>query len=486
MITHAVLDHLWESTLFAVAAGLVTLFLQGNQARVRYWVWFVASLKFVVPFYLLIWMGSRIHWRHATAALRSSIPIDESLQHLGQALAAPEIAFRPLGSDAVSLAPICVSIWAIGCVVALARWFASWLQMRAIVRRAALADIPAPIPVRLAPAAFEPGVIGIVRPVLMLPTGIMERLTAAELETVIAHEMCHVRRRDNLTAAIHMVLEAVFWFHPFIWWIGARLLEERERACDEAVLGLGKDSQIYAESILKVCRFYVESKLPCVAGISGSNLKRRVKAIMTSQVMDRLSTFKRVALGAAAATVIAVPIAVGVTSSPAAVAQGATERADVFIKTHDNGRIQIGGTHIVITADDGSRAEIDPAGDLKIGGKNMPVTDDERQLLVQYSQNLRDMQQRSKIAYRHAWLKAPRIVGTALYDFFTGASDTQTDRDTNNAAKSLKDEVLKLCDDVKAEQKVQDQIGDFLPAFRPYAVIHEHDTEHNCHGDDQG
>ena len=486
MIAHPALAHLWESTLFAVAAALVTLFLQNNQARVRYWVWFAASLKFVVPFYLLIWVGSHIHWRHGAAVVPSSIPLAGTLQQLGQVLATPEIALQGPAPNSLRLVPICLSIWAIGCVAVLAKWVAGWLQARAIMRRATPAAISAPIPVRLAPAPFEPGVFGIVRPVLVLPAGLTDRLTAAELDTVIAHEMWHVRRRDNLTAAIHMVLEAVFWFHPLIWWIGSRLHEERERACDEAVLGLGKDSKIYAESILKVCRFYVESKLPCVAGIAGSNLQRRVTAIMRNYVTERLSALKKVALGAAAATVIAVPVAVGVASSPAAGAHSAIARADVTIKTHDNGRIQIRGADIVITADDGSRAEIYPAGDLKIGSKSVPVSDGERQLLVQYSQNLRDMEQRSKVVYRQAWLKAPRILGSALYDLFTGASDTQTDRDIDNAAKPLKNEVLKLCDDVKVERKVQDQIGDSLPAFRPYAVIHENDTEHNCHGDDQG
>ena len=42
----------------------------------------------------------------------------------------------------------------------------------------------------------------------------------------------NIRRRDNLTTAIHMGVEALFWFHPLLWWLGARLMEERERACD--------------------------------------------------------------------------------------------------------------------------------------------------------------------------------------------------------------------------------------------------------------
>jgi len=163
----------------------------------------------------------------------------------------------------------------------------------------------------------------------------------------------------------------------------------------------------------------------------------------------------------------------------------ATAQADVRINTHDNGRIDIEGTDIVITADDDSRAEIDPAGDLKIGGKDVPVTDAQRQLLVQYSQNLHDMEKRSEAAEGQAWRMAPGILGTALRDLFTGASDKQLDHDTGEAAKPLKEKFLELCDDVKAERKVQDQISDALPAFKPYAVIHEDDTEHNCRAGDE-
>jgi len=47
-----------------------------------------------------------------------------------------------------------------------------------------------------------------------------EHLDDAQLETVIAHELWHVRRRDNLAAALHMIVEAIFWFHPPVWWLG--------------------------------------------------------------------------------------------------------------------------------------------------------------------------------------------------------------------------------------------------------------------------
>jgi hypothetical protein len=163
----------------------------------------------------------------------------------------------------------------------------------------------------------------------------------------------------------------------------------------------------------------------------------------------------------------------------------ATAQADVRINTHDKGRIAIEGADIVITAADHSQAEIDPAGDLKIRGKDVPVTDTQRQLLMQYSQNLRDMEKRGDAASRQAWRMAPGILGTALADLFTGASDAQLDQDTKQAAEPLKQEFLKLCDSVKAERLVQDQISDTLSVFKPYALIHEHDTENNCNSDDK-
>ena len=84
-------------------------------------------------------------------------------------------------------------------------------------------------------------------------------------------------------------MEAIFWFHPLVWWIGARLIEERERACDEEVLRLGNHPSIYAESILKTCQFYLESPLPCLSGVTGSDLKKRITQIMNASLTTNLT-----------------------------------------------------------------------------------------------------------------------------------------------------------------------------------------------------
>jgi bla regulator protein blaR1 len=81
-------------------------------------------------------------------------------------------------------------------------------------------------------------------------------LTSEQLKAIFDHELCHVECRDNLTALLHMLVEAIFWFHPLVWWVGARLVDERERACDEAVLQAGNAPEVYAEGILEVCKLY--------------------------------------------------------------------------------------------------------------------------------------------------------------------------------------------------------------------------------------
>jgi bla regulator protein BlaR1 len=153
--------------------------------------------------------------------------------------------------------------------------------------------------------------VGIFHPVLLLPDGIQDRLAPAQLNAILAHELCHADRRDNLTSAIHLAVEALFWFHPLVWWIGTRLVAERERACDEEVVLHGGDRETYAEGILNVCKFYLESPIACAAGVTGAHLKKRVEEIMTRQMLGTLTYGKKVLLAAAGLAAVAGPVVIG-------------------------------------------------------------------------------------------------------------------------------------------------------------------------------
>ena len=184
------------------------------------------------------------------------------------------------------------------------------------MRRAKLAATPLPlnlpIPVMSSPARVEPGVFGIGNPVLLLPEGISDHLTIPQLNAVISHELCHVRRRDNLTGAIHMAVEAIFWFHPLMWWIRTRLIDERERACDEEVLRSANDPLAYAEGILNVCRLYLESPLACLSGVTGADLKRRIEFITSNRMVRNLTFGKLILLVGAGCLALIGPITVGI------------------------------------------------------------------------------------------------------------------------------------------------------------------------------
>jgi bla regulator protein blaR1 len=324
-----VINHLWQSTLFALLAAILTLPFRKNRAQVRYWIWFSTSIKFLIPFSLLMSLGSYMKWTPAAKTIPTpavTLAITQITQPFPDT--ASFVSSSPARADWMPVAVL--AVWACGfALIALMR-LRGWLRITATARSSSPLELPVPLDVRSAPGLLEPGVVGFFRPILLLPEGIAECLTPRQLEAVLAHELCHIRRRDNLTSGIHMIVEAVFWFHPLVWWIGARLVEERERACDEAVLSLGNEPQVYVEGILNVCKIYLESPLRCVPGVTGSDLKKRIQAILTGRVAGELNFAKRVALAVAGIAALALPVLVGIMNAPTIQAQGAPANTPKF------------------------------------------------------------------------------------------------------------------------------------------------------------
>lgn len=314
MIT-AVLDHLWQSTLFAGIAGLLTLMLKRNGARVRYALWFAASVKFLVPITVLTALGARLAppLRTLTGA-GSATPF---LQQLGTVIATPArfASFRSASLPVAAhsgLDTLLIALWAFGAVAVCGVWLSRWIPILKLRHEARPLQLAAPVSVRCSTSAIEPALVGILHPVVLLPEGLIARLSPEELQAVLAHEVAHLRRYDNLTAAIHMIVEAVFWFFPVTWWLGNRLNVERERACDEAVLSRGSEPVVYAESILKVCKFCVHVPIACAAGVSSADLKRRVELIMSDSRAHQLDSLKMAVITAAAVLTLALPLGVGI------------------------------------------------------------------------------------------------------------------------------------------------------------------------------
>ena len=318
------IQHLLESTLFAGAVWLVTLALRHNPARTRHALWMAASIKFLLPFSLLISLGGQLGWHPAA-------PIPPRQMRVVLTSNASPLPYAAIAAPAApshrDWRPAALGVlWLGGCATLLIRWYARWRVASGRLRESAPWNRAGglPVAVRCSGSAMEPGVIGLFRPVLLLPAGIEERLSAAQLQAVLAHELCHVRHRDNLAAALHMLVEALFWFHPLVWWMGARLVDEREQACDEEVLERGGDRVAYAESILRICQFCLESPIPCVSGITGSDLRRRIRNIVGGTMCRRLEPGKKLLLATFGTAAVTVPLAIGLLHPAEIRAQSAT------------------------------------------------------------------------------------------------------------------------------------------------------------------
>jgi bla regulator protein blaR1 len=339
-IAPAIANHLWQSTLFAVLAAILTLAFKKNQARIRHNLWLAASLKFLVPFSLLTILGGRLASPRFSLSGRSGLfsAVEGFSQPFTFVVVAPA-DHATTAAYLITLLPGLVAAgWLCGFVTVLILWSARWYRVVAMARRSApmgqgrevdalrqleqTGGVRRPMALLLSRAsALEPGVFGIFRPVLLWPATISEHLQDSHLRAILAHEMSHVRRRDNLAAAMHMAVEAIFWFHPMVWWMGARLVEERELACDEEVLQLGNPPSIYAESILKTCEFCVGSPLPCVSGVTGAELKKRIVRIMTPTLAEKLSPTRRLLLASVGIAAVAGPVLFGLWNTPRVRAQ---------------------------------------------------------------------------------------------------------------------------------------------------------------------
>lgn len=321
-------DHLWQSTVFVAAVWLMTFLLRKSRARVRYGLWFAASVKLLLPFSLLVSMGSLLP-RRTKAPSPAQTQLYAGFYASGDAMSQPFVNLRPISrplgqmrEDTWNYPAVLLLVWLFGAAVVAFVWF---LRGRRVIRmRGRAVEVPwgreammlrrvtsgKAVPVLLTDECVEPGIVGILRPALIWPVELSDRLNNGQMEAILRHEMLHIYRRDNLAMAMHMLVETVFWFHPMVWQMESRLIEERERACDEAVMEAGTEAEVYADSILQACRFCLESPLPNFAGISGAELNRRIRSIMNFQVM-KLSFAAKILLQVSALLAIAVPVMYG-------------------------------------------------------------------------------------------------------------------------------------------------------------------------------
>ncbi len=228
-ISPAMANHLWQSTLFVIGVGVLTLTLRRYRALIRYRLWLVASVKFLIPFSLLIGLGGHLAKPRSALSVQSGLySVVEDINQPFTQTATSVVGLSSRASKASHLLSrlpeVLAATWLCGFIATLNLWWLRWRRVAAATRGAmpmpqgrevdALREVERvigamkPITFLLSPTSVEPGIVGIVRPALLWPAGISERLADAHLKAILVHEVWHVRRRDNLAAAIQMLVEA--------------------------------------------------------------------------------------------------------------------------------------------------------------------------------------------------------------------------------------------------------------------------------------
>lgn len=156
-----------------------------------------------------------------------------------------------------------------------------------------LLGIRQPVLVRQSAFVPVPVLVGTLRPVILLPVGLIFQLPMEQLDAILWHELAHVRRRDYLINLLQNLLETVFFFNPGLLWVSSLLREEREACCDELVLAYAPSRRDYVDALLV---FQSLPRFSAVAlGLGSHPLVDRLRRIVTAE-NKRLSWPEQAAL----------------------------------------------------------------------------------------------------------------------------------------------------------------------------------------------
>jgi beta-lactamase regulating signal transducer with metallopeptidase domain len=146
-----------------------------------------------------------------------------------------------------------------------------------------------------------PMAMGHLKPLILFPVGLINQLSQAEVEAVLIHELAHIARRDWLFNLVQAFIEAVFYFHPVVWWMSGVIRTERENCCDDAAVRLTGNRILYVKALVQVQEMAKSAAIPALAlGLDGNvsllrrrpQLLERVRRVLNqsqpkSQIMEK-------------------------------------------------------------------------------------------------------------------------------------------------------------------------------------------------------
>jgi beta-lactamase regulating signal transducer with metallopeptidase domain len=289
----------WQVALLAAIVGLTSLALRNRSAHLRYLLWLIVLAKCLVPPLLAVPLAV-LPERHPSpfitgVALQEEHSAPEAPVSVGGA--APPQELKPAVPSARELMAL---VWAAG-----AFFFLLWVGGRAVRYASWLRDRRRPLPptmqesIREPSAGFkfrkwpriwlvedisQPFVWGLLRGSVYLPADFVGLSGSDRQRSVLAHELSHVARFDAGVNLLQVVAQALYWFHPLVWWTNRRIRQEREKCCDEmAVAHLNAPPEHYTEAIVDALAAERRSAHPIPSlAIVGSvkDIEERIKTML--------------------------------------------------------------------------------------------------------------------------------------------------------------------------------------------------------------
>jgi len=304
-ICRTLFHSLWQGVLLAIAGGLVVVFTKKLCAAVRYNILTALLVVFVAGFVstFCYQLNSFASKPVVTEAFQAVTPI--KITGNIQAYQATAVDGKPVTIKSVFVgwltanAGFIVLAWllviAFRCVQMLVG-----LRGVYILRHKGLSDageywvgrltelaasIQLSKPVRLMQSAIAkvPMVTGHLKPIILLPLGVLTALPQDEIEAILLHELAHIRRKDYLVNMLQNICEIIFFFNPAVLWVSSLIKDERENCCDDIAIGEVKNKKQFIHALISFQEYNLAANNYAV-GFPGrkDHLLNRVKRIITN------------------------------------------------------------------------------------------------------------------------------------------------------------------------------------------------------------
>ena len=285
----SLLHSLWQGTAVALGAAALLALLRRQRASLRYAVAYCGLLlAFILP--------ASTAWRLAT----SPEPFEYGPAAVRAALAGTSVAVTagepPHVWTAVvrpaldTLLPWMVAVWALGVLVHSVRLTGGYAQVIRLRRQGVVAvperwqevfaglvrrlRVRGPVQLLASTKILVPAACGWLRPVVIVPVSALTAIPVEQVESILAHELAHIRRHDYLLNLVQSVIEILLFYHPGVRWLSARIHAERENCCDD-VAASSCDPRIYARALAGLEHLRAGApQLPALAATGGPLLQR--------------------------------------------------------------------------------------------------------------------------------------------------------------------------------------------------------------------